>query len=169
MWRSFEESIEIIPAKNVRGRRPERIVAGAGQVEFAEESVLVTDLLQDLRRRDFEGRYLGVRQIITENRSLDVCPKRIAALKEDGATRRALGHRPDIAETHSGTGDRIDIRREGRRTSSIAEDLHLIDPDIIHDDEQDVWTRLSTSIGLLRVCRHNLRWSSSQRLRLNDT
>jgi len=38
--RSLEESIEIIPAKNVRSRPPERIVVGAGKVEFAEESVL---------------------------------------------------------------------------------------------------------------------------------
>src|ERR1700733_16007786 len=115
MWRSFEESIEIIPAKNVRSRRPEGIVAGAGQVEFAEETVLVTDLLQNLRRRDFEGRNLGVRQVIAEDRGVDVCPKRITALKEDGATRLATKNRPAVAETHSGACNRIYIRRKWRR------------------------------------------------------
>ena len=112
MRRSFEESIEIIPAKHVRSRRPERIVVRPGEVEFAEESVLVADLLQNLRRRDFEGRYLRVRQIIAEDRGVDVCPKRVAALKEDCATGRALRHRPDIAEADASACHRIDVWRQ---------------------------------------------------------
>jgi len=61
---SLEKSIEIIPAKNMRSRPPERIVVGAGKVELAEEGVLIASLLQNFRRRDLKGRDLGVRQII---------------------------------------------------------------------------------------------------------
>jgi hypothetical protein len=61
-----------------------------------------------------------------------------ASIEEHGSAGRARGHRPRVAEPDPGVGDLGEIRRARRRRPAVAEHAHLVDADVVHDDEQDV-------------------------------
>jgi hypothetical protein len=79
-----------------------------------------------------------LRQILVLNESDHARAQRVAPGEEGHAAGRAFVHGPAVAEAHPGLRDGIDVRRARLIVRAIAEDAHLVDADIIHDDEQDV-------------------------------
>ena len=132
---TLEESIEVIPPQHMRCPVGELVIGRPCQVELPEQPARVVLRSQNLGRRHLKRRHLGVRQVVTQNRALDIRAQRKAAFEEDRTARRALRHRPHVSEANTGVRNCIDVRRQRRRPSSIAEDLHLVDPNVIHDDE----------------------------------
>ena len=57
VWRSLEESLEIIPAKNVRRHIGKFVVVGSSQMKFSEEPTRVVLRSQNSRRCHLKWRH----------------------------------------------------------------------------------------------------------------
>jgi hypothetical protein len=142
MWRAVLPAGEVIPAELMHRGVAQRIVGlvdvRSGEVELAEEAALVAAAPQHLGNRGLIRRHLRIGEVDRENGVIHVGAQRIAPLEHQRAARRAFRHRPEVAEAHARIGDRIDVRRSRGRGAAVAEHLHLVDPDVVEDEEQDV-------------------------------
>ena len=132
---------EIVPTQVVHHRVSGRVVSLEREVKFAEQGAFVALLRQQLGRGHFVGGDHGVGEVIGAQRALHIGTQRKAAVEEHGAARRAGRHGPRIAEADASTGDGVHVWRVGRRRPAVAEDSHLVDAHVIHNNEQDVRPR----------------------------
>ena len=133
-----EPAVEIVPAERVRHGLAIRIVALQAEVKLSEQSTLVPGLLEQLGHRHLIGRDLRIGQVLRAERAVDPRAQREASGIEHRPAGRAGRHRPGVAEADARVGQLVDRRRLRRVDAAVAELAHLVDADVVHDDEQDV-------------------------------
>ena len=107
-------------------------------MKLAEQAAFIARGAQQLRRGHVVGCQLGVGQVVFADGLVNVGAQRIAPDKHRGTAGRTFGHGPGVAEAQARLGYGVDVRHVRRRGTAIAEGRHLVDPDVVHDHEQNV-------------------------------
>jgi len=129
---------EEVPAQGPRHPVAVGVVALEPEMKLAEQRALVAAHLEELRRSHFERRDHRVRQVGGTEGPKDIRAQRVAPHEQCGTAGRTRRHRPRVVKAYALAGERIDGGRGRGRGAAVAERPHLVDPDIVHDDEQDV-------------------------------
>src|SRR5215813_6357039 len=107
-------------------------------MKLAEVATIVAASFQQFWRGGFIRGDLGIGKVIAKQCTEHVGTKRIASFKEHSPTGGALRHGPDIAKANSGVRNGVDIGGVRGIYTAITKRRQLIDPDVIHDNEENV-------------------------------
>src|SRR6187401_2846694 len=107
-------------------------------MKLADQGVGVAHSGENAGKRSFEGRYIGLRQMVADDRRGDAGPQRIPTGKKRGPARRTLGHRPNIGKFNAVARNTAEVRERCRAKTAESEELQLINANVIEDDEENV-------------------------------
>ena len=134
----------------VAGRR---VLRSAAEVVLPEHARDIARRSQQLRQRDLRRMELHRGQHRIDDRGDDAGAEAMASGEHCGARRRALGRRPKVSEAHavgSDLGEDGQRGRLGRRVPAERRERHLVDAEVVDDDDEDV--RGILRAASVRVC-----------------
>ena len=118
-----------------------RVLGAAAEVVLPEHARDVALLAQELRHRHLVGMELDGRQHRVDDRGDHVRPDAVASGQHRRARGRALGRRPEVPEAHALRGDLGEDGHRGRLGRGVPaerRERHLVDAEVVEDDDEDV-------------------------------